>query len=448
MKDYLSGNITSPPTAGDELKLYVVLCYRDCPTDNVPIPGEPCRNENELTAASRIKDDFSLELRFEPPKQAEEDAIEKFAQRLKEIEIIETGTGTTLTDFLQALRDEFIPPVTSPPIISPPIISPPVVLQILKDDVGEYMKAAFRLWVTELRTVLSERKTGCSVEMTGGGKLEDCILLGELKIPLVALSPGFKVSDSEDPLVNEEKRPFLLHLRMLQEWLTGGVYGSGEAMFMGLSEISADTPSLDKLSDVALPSPVADGQVLMFDNGHWTAKPIVVKLHEKDISKQNPKEGDSLIFTGGVWTPKKSDQAQTKPVLNLPLATVTRIDKNIYEIWFNIDAPGNLAEIVDLKPDLIQVFDETDSPPPFLTAIKHTTSRIIRNVFSVRIGLGANQLEPNYLRFNFSVNKIKVVLKSTELSLLEYAEKSNIRFPGYLEGEFATVFVRGTGGKE
>ena len=31
-------NVVSPST----LRLYVVLCYRECPTDNVPIPGEPC----------------------------------------------------------------------------------------------------------------------------------------------------------------------------------------------------------------------------------------------------------------------------------------------------------------------------------------------------------------------------------------------------------------------
>ncbi len=30
---------------GGNLSLYVVLCYRACPTDMVPIPGEPCRDE-------------------------------------------------------------------------------------------------------------------------------------------------------------------------------------------------------------------------------------------------------------------------------------------------------------------------------------------------------------------------------------------------------------------
>lgn len=536
LNDHISGNITSPPItsppAGDELTLYVVLCYRDCPTDNVPIPGEPCRDENELTAASRIRDDFSLELRFDAPKQAEEDAVRKFVKKLKEIEIIETGTATTLTSFLQALRDEFIP--ASPPVISAPVTSPPVVLQILKDDVCEYMNAAFRMWVTELRIALSERKTGCSIEMTGGGKFKDCVLLGKIKIPLVVLSPGWKVSDTEAPLVDEKDRPFLLHLRMLQEWLTCGCYSSSDSMMMGLSEMSADNHLLSGLDDVALPSPVTDGQVLMFDNGQWTAKtltgegggvadhgdlsglgdddhdkyllvsggralggdlngggkrithlaaanvngqavifqqaikqnddakgdlggkypdPIVVKLQKKDVSSQNPNESDVLVFTSGVWTPKKLEQSHTKPALILPLATVTRrvivtrgeveITSFFYEVWFNIAAPKNPAEIKKLTPDNMQILEETKGPTPFLREIKFKSERIFRNVFFIRLTLEDGQAEPNFMRFNFNVNKTFVSVESGNPPLIEYAEKNNIKFTGYMEGDLATVFVHG-----
>lgn len=207
----------SPPPTGSELTLYVTLCYRDCLTDNVPIPGEPCRNEAELTAASRVKDDFSLELRFEPPKQSEENAVRKFVEQLKQIELTESGSSTPLEDFIKAIRDEWHAP------LSPPITSPPEVLQIHTDDFCDYMRAAFRLWVTELRNESSDRETGCAVEMTGANKIEDCILLAELRVPLESLSPGWKVSDTEEIEVTEENRPFLLHLRMLQEWMLCGL---------------------------------------------------------------------------------------------------------------------------------------------------------------------------------------------------------------------------------
>src|ERR1700757_4627524 len=66
------------PTGTKLLPAYVVLCYRDCPTNDVPILGEPCRTEEESMAPSRIVDDFRLELRLQPPAQREEDAVRDF----------------------------------------------------------------------------------------------------------------------------------------------------------------------------------------------------------------------------------------------------------------------------------------------------------------------------------------------------------------------------------
>lgn len=538
LNKYVSGGVTSPPitspSVGDELKLYVVLCYRDCPTDNAPIPGEPCRNENELTAPSRIKDDFSLELRFEPPKQAEEDAVKRFSAWLREIEIVETGASTDIEDFIQAIRDEWLSPS------SPPVISPPIFLQINKTDVCEYMRTAFRLWVTELRIFLSERKTGCSVEMTNGGKLEDCVLLAELKIPLTSVSQNWEVSDIEDPLINEENRPFLLHLKMMQEWLTCGCSCSGDSIITSPTETPAQNHSLSGLSDVALPSPLSDGQVLMFDNGHWTAKtptgggggvsdhgaltglgdddhdkylladgsraltgdldggnkriknlaaanangqavifqqaikqndaaggdlgntypnPSVVKLQGRDISNQNPSVGDALVWNGTAWIPRAISETTERPFLILPLATVTRrvvvgpreTTTVFYEIWFNIDAPGNLAEIVKLTTNNLKIFDETDSSTsttPFLEEIKfEVVRRLTRNVFIIQIGLNSQQVEPDFMRFNFNVRKTIVNFNGNNMPLIEYAEKNSIKFSGFMEGEFAIVFVRGAEGK-
>ena len=74
----------SPP--GDRVDVYVTLCYRECEIDQVPIPGEPCRHEEDLTAPSRILDDFRLELRFMPPEQPDEAAIRDFVEWLASIQ--------------------------------------------------------------------------------------------------------------------------------------------------------------------------------------------------------------------------------------------------------------------------------------------------------------------------------------------------------------------------
>lgn len=101
LNDWVKPVDESPPSSPpvNEVTLYVVLCYRDCLTDDVPIPGEPCRNENELMAASRVKDDFSLELRFEPPKQLEEEAVREYSDFLRQITISDAVTSTPVDDF-------------------------------------------------------------------------------------------------------------------------------------------------------------------------------------------------------------------------------------------------------------------------------------------------------------------------------------------------------------
>ncbi len=49
------------------VEVYVVLRYADCLTDSVPIPGEPCRSEDDLMQPSRARDDFLLELSLDRP---------------------------------------------------------------------------------------------------------------------------------------------------------------------------------------------------------------------------------------------------------------------------------------------------------------------------------------------------------------------------------------------
>ena len=95
--------VTSP--SSDVAELYVVLCYRDCPTDDVPIAGEPCRSEAELKASSRLTDDFMLELRSKAPNQREENAVRDFVEWLKRIDVSDTiANSTPLNQFLAAIR--------------------------------------------------------------------------------------------------------------------------------------------------------------------------------------------------------------------------------------------------------------------------------------------------------------------------------------------------------
>jgi hypothetical protein len=216
-----------------EVQLYVVLCYRDCPTDNVPIAGEPCRSEDQLVAASRLTDDFSLELRLKSPNQREENAVRDFVAWLKLIKVTnDVFSSTPLAEFLDAIRAAaahwLTSPLSSPPS-SPPddfmVGSPPEFIHIDPVDVCEYMRAAFRVWVTELRPKWIARWHGCAATHfdVDDQSEEDCVMLGELTVPIVEDSPGvWTAADHPDVAINETRRPYVIHTRMLQEWLLCG----------------------------------------------------------------------------------------------------------------------------------------------------------------------------------------------------------------------------------
>jgi hypothetical protein len=215
---------------GTAIKLYVVLCYRDCPADQVPIAGEPCRSADDLMSPSRLVDDFKLELQLNPPRQLEEDAICDFVDWMNQIEVSDApGTFASLTDFEAALRSA-LTAVASPP--DPGAMfhlgSPLAGIRIHPADLCPYMRAAFRIWVTEIRPLFHRAppSAGCC---GGDSKNEpqppdECLLLAELDVPLVNVGPGqnWQVDDLNDVTVDESRRPVLLHTRMLQEWLLCG----------------------------------------------------------------------------------------------------------------------------------------------------------------------------------------------------------------------------------
>jgi hypothetical protein len=235
----LTPHLGSPPDSN--LLLYVVLCYRNCPTDNVPIAGEPCRSEDKLMAPSRLSDDFSLELRLQKPNQREENAVRDFVAWLKQVEVSDQPS-TPLDQFLQAIRDAAAVWLTSP-LSSPPgdfmFGSPPASLIINTADAGEYFRAAFRIWVTELRPRWIARWHGCAAMHLEGDQSvdEDCVLLAELDVPLLPLSPGTFDIPNETITVNQQERPYLVHLRLLQEWVLSGsasaAASGGLAQFQG-----------------------------------------------------------------------------------------------------------------------------------------------------------------------------------------------------------------------
>jgi len=222
---------TSPP--GSTIKLWLALCYRDCPVDPVPIAGEPCRSADDLMAPSRLVDDFRLELRLTQPLQQEEDAIRDFVLWLDQIQITDApGSFPTIAQFEDALRTALIP-VSSP--LNPATYfhfgSPLTQFHIHPALIGDYLKSAFRIWVTEIRPMFhsgwSSPNCSCAGETSQTSPPEDCLMLAEVNVPVVNIGPGqnWQVDSARQTKLDESQRPILLHTRLLQEWMQSGLRG-------------------------------------------------------------------------------------------------------------------------------------------------------------------------------------------------------------------------------
>lgn len=206
------------------LPLYVKLCYRECLTDKVPIPGEPCRSEDDALAPSRIKDDFKLELSFSDPEQREERGLRNFVAWLSEIPIEDSAGAATLEEFLKAVRgaDLSLGHVGSS-MGSTDAYYTGLGFFIHPADACDFLHAAFRVWVTELRSKFLGTDQTCA----GNPPKEGCVLLARLRVPVLLDAGIWKVkAPSSDPdsqvQVLEDDRPFVLSLRTVQEWMLCG----------------------------------------------------------------------------------------------------------------------------------------------------------------------------------------------------------------------------------
>ncbi len=237
-KDVLQGIFGAAPAS---LSLCVVLCYRECPTDLVPVPGEPCRTQQDATDASRIAESFQLKLCLNSdrlsasppgspslgsdalpdglcfrPSQIEDDAIRQFGKLLRRIRISDSGPFFVARQQLEDLVRDLAMPTGSPPISSPPWASPTIYIH--PDDADDFLRAAFLVWVTEVRPSLSTQ----AGQAACGSPDETCVLLGELDF---TVDISWQVTGSVS--IDETRRPFLLQSRLLQESLLGGLVESG-----------------------------------------------------------------------------------------------------------------------------------------------------------------------------------------------------------------------------
>lgn len=259
------------PGASGTVALHLVLCYADCQTRPVPIPGEPCRSEEDLMQPSRVADDYRLELREIAPLQVEEDALRDWVRWLRmQVQVVDASLAPagTEADWLLALRDAVRPWLdadkASPPL-SPPasfetlhdyLFDRVLPLQLAADQVGDFVRVALRFWVTELRWRWQALR--CHTPQQADS---DCLLLASVRLPVhwVGGSPsGVWMLTGSPPLVriDESRRPVLAHARLLQElgsWSAAAAAAQAGASALRLAVVSTKTDlALDASQQVVL----------------------------------------------------------------------------------------------------------------------------------------------------------------------------------------------------
>lgn len=279
-----------PPVAGmsGNISLYLTLCYTDCTTAPVPIPGEPCRSEDQLMADSRVADDYCLELRPEAPPQVEEGALRDFVLWLKtNVQIVETPLSPPGSDavWLASLREAgqawFDAMNASPPLSPPAAIATlgdyltnlAVPMSVSIDELRAFLQVAFRFWVTELRPMWMARRCHAPVHQD-----QDCTLLARIEFPVVWVggSPAgtWQVNgDHHAVTIDEQARPFIVHMRLLQEWMLFGGGGVGLIAASLPQALSAsDAPTFSGLTvtgGVRLPIVVTSTNITLNDGHHF-----------------------------------------------------------------------------------------------------------------------------------------------------------------------------------
>ncbi len=280
----LSPPLPPQPGTPGTVSLYLTLCYADCLTADVPIPGEPCRSDDQLMAPSRVADDFCLELRAEAPPQVEDGALRDFIKWLKDnVQVVEGGSPPAdEAAWLAALRAAvraWLDAMTASPPLSPPasiatlgdfLIDLTTPLSLPLEQLRAFLQLAFRFWVTELRPLWMARRCHGPAD-----KGQDCVLLARIELPVawVGGSPSgvWEVDDAPDAVsVDESARPVIVHQRLLQEWMLfgGGGVGSVSSLPQGLAASEAPTfAGMTITSSVRMPF-VATGASITLDASH------------------------------------------------------------------------------------------------------------------------------------------------------------------------------------
>lgn len=198
------------PNGAAVIKVWLTLCYTNCAVAPVPIPGQPCRSEEDLMAPSRVADDYRLSLSFDPPEIGEADYLKLLSDYIRALPAgAAPASAAARRQRAQSIRRQAR--LLFAPDPAPIAATDAAALDLNAANLPELLEELRNLWITELRPQIV--KPPCA-----GGSSNDCVMLGSLTMNVVRSGADWVIENGGGGNlrvdIDQSDRPFLQSLAL------------------------------------------------------------------------------------------------------------------------------------------------------------------------------------------------------------------------------------------
>ncbi|MEU9455117.1 hypothetical protein [Streptomyces sp. NPDC048277] len=479
--------------------MYVAASYASCLDDLVPVPGQPCGTSGQAQVASRIRDSWDIQLRWDRPAMPRWDSDRRLGRLLASVEVVANQPDghlpgySELFDAVRALADQA---PNGPGDLDSSFSGMPVAYQIPAYNAFEVWEQVFDIWVTEVRPRLTP-------DLIAPPESSDpAIALGDLLMDL-----GNGPFDPANPTVGGTwvtltGRPHVLNTQLIQqlsvpkkkvtdpvELVTLVPSLSTAGVLTVVAQFSQQvrlTTPIQVTTSSGAEAPFAVSAKDSFGNptflaSVWTLTPPPSSkftsgqkltatfdsdsvLINGNITLNQAREDEGVLFLnpgpyngsvlasatipapGTTATPAASALAESPPsgtpATNAEFVTITdtgATDQQLsFELWFHPEPRGARNDMIAQTPQ-VRAYDELTGNPLAVTGL--TQDPLYGNAWTVTTDVPHNNRPfPAYVRFVFPAEGFGLAgptSGSTELAAWIAAE--GVEFTGWDPGESSIV---------
>ncbi|HEY5248032.1 MAG TPA: hypothetical protein VIJ15_06220 [Dermatophilaceae bacterium] len=208
-----------------EVTVYVVAAYSDCLDAMVPLPGQPCSSSEQTRVASRLRDTWDVELRWERPPMLRWDTDRRLARLLRDVLVVQglAATDSDEAEIIAAVLALTAEAANGPSDLTPEGGSPSgaPVWRLPADQAADALDRILTVWVTKVRPTINEANEISQPpeqDLIAPNPASDpSILLSSITFtPASPFTPQTPVITwSAEP--DDEGRPYLLHTQLIQD---------------------------------------------------------------------------------------------------------------------------------------------------------------------------------------------------------------------------------------